>query len=53
MEALSMYIYLQPFLATFIAIFLGKDELTVIKVISASLIISGVYLASMKKKQVV
>lgn len=50
-SVVSMYIYLQPFLATFIAIILGKDELTVIKVVSASLIITGVYLASMKKKQ--
>ncbi len=52
-SVVSMYIYLQPFLATFIAIILGKDEITVIKVISASLIITGVYLASMKKKQTV
>lgn len=52
-SVVSMYIYLQPFLATLIAIVLGKDELTVIKVISASLIISGVYLASRKKKELV
>lgn len=50
-SVVSMYIYLQPFLATIIAIILGKDELTVIKVISASLIISGVYLASRKSKE--
>lgn len=50
-SVVSMYIYLQPFLATVIAIILGKDELTVIKIISASLIISGVYLASRKKKE--
>ena len=47
-SVVSMYIYLQPFFATLVAIFLGKDELTTIKVISASLIISGVYLASRK-----
>jgi drug/metabolite transporter (DMT)-like permease len=50
-SVVSMYIYLQPFLATIIAIALGKDELTVIKIISASLIISGVYLASRKSKE--
>ena len=50
-SVVSMYIYLQPFLATIIAIILGKDELTVIKVVSASLIISGVYLASRKSKE--
>lgn len=49
-SVVSMYIYLQPFLATVIAVLLGKDELTVIKVISGSLIITGVYLASLKKK---
>lgn len=50
-SVVSMYIYLQPFLATVIAIILGKDELTTIKIISAALIISGVYLASRKKKE--
>ncbi|MBC7693867.1 MAG: DMT family transporter [Burkholderiales bacterium] len=49
-SVVSMYIYMQPFLATLIAIILGKDELTVIKIVSASLIITGVYLASLKKK---
>lgn len=52
-SVVSMYIYLQPFLATVIAIILGKDELTIIKVVSGSLIISGVYLASLKKKELV
>jgi drug/metabolite transporter (DMT)-like permease len=52
-SVVSMYIYLQPFLATIIAVLLGKDELTVIKVISGSLIITGVYLASLKKKPLV
>lgn len=52
-SVVSMYIYLQPFLATLIAVLLGKDELTVIKVISGSLIITGVYLASLKKKALV
>ena len=49
-SVVSMYIYLQPFLATTIAIALGKDEITIIKIISASLIISGVYISSIKKK---
>ena len=50
-SVVSMYIYLQPFLATSIAIILGKDELTTIKIVSASLIISGVYIASRKTKE--
>ncbi len=49
-SVVSMYIYLQPFLATIIAVLLGKDELTAIKLLSAGLIISGVYLASRKRK---
>jgi drug/metabolite transporter (DMT)-like permease len=48
-----MYIYLQPFLATIIAIWLGKDELTPLKVVSGILIISGVYLAGRKPKETV
>ncbi len=48
----SMYIYLQPFLATLFAVFLGKDTLTPIKILSAVLIISGVYMVSYKKKKV-
>jgi len=47
-SVVSMYIYFQPFLATIIAVMLGKDEITLIKVVSAMLIISGVYLASRK-----
>ena len=50
-SVVSMYIYLQPFLATIIAINLQKDELTSLKIISGSLIISGVYLASKKTKE--
>lgn len=46
----SMYIYLQPFLATIYAVILGKDTLTPIKIISAILIILGVYMVSYKKK---
>jgi drug/metabolite transporter (DMT)-like permease len=52
-SVVSMYIYLQPFLATIIAIWLGKDELTPLKVVSGILIISGVYLAGRKPKETV
>jgi drug/metabolite transporter (DMT)-like permease len=40
------YIYLQPILATLISILIGKDQLTLEKIISALLIFSGVYLVS-------
>lgn len=49
-SVVSMYIYLQPFLATLFAIALGKDSLNIVKIISAALIISGVYLAGKKPK---
>lgn len=47
-SVVSMYIYFQPFLATLIAISLGKDYITPIKLISAVLIILGVFLVSKK-----
>lgn len=44
----SAYIYLQPFLATVVAIILGKDALTWTEVIAAALIFAGVYFVSLK-----
>jgi len=41
------YIYLQPILATLIALAFGKDELKLVNIVSATLIFSGVYLVSM------
>ncbi len=46
----SIYIYLQPFIATVIAVIFGKDELDARKIISALMIIIGVYLVSMPSK---
>lgn len=48
----SAYIYLQPFLASLVAIFASKDELTWTKVIAAILIFLGVYFASLKKVKI-
>ncbi len=45
-SVVSTYIYYQPFLATFFAILFGKDTLSPIKIVSAILIILGVYLVS-------
>ncbi len=45
-SVVSIYIYLQPVLASMFAIFAGKDVLTAIKVVSAMLIFLGVYLVS-------
>ena len=44
------YVYTQPVIAAIIAIAMGKDELTTVKVVAAALIFLGVYLASKKRK---
>lgn len=49
----AVFIYLQPFFATVFAIGLGKDELSLIKLLSALLIFTGVYLVTMKKKAII
>ena len=45
----AVFVYLQPFFATVFAISLGKDELTLVKIISAIMIFTGVYLVTQKK----
>jgi drug/metabolite transporter (DMT)-like permease len=50
-STVSMYIYLQPFLASIFAIFMGEDKLTTIKIISGILIICGLYLVNKKTKK--
>mgnify|MGYP002632618592 FL=1 len=49
-SVVSTYIYLQPIIASAFAISLGKDHLDWIKVVSAILICTGVYLVSKKPK---
>ena len=45
---IAVFVYLQPLFATIFAISLGKDELTLVKIISAILIFAGVYLVTQK-----
>lgn len=45
-STVSIYIYLQPLLATIIALALGKDGLNAIKILSSILIFTGVALVS-------
>ncbi len=45
----AVFVYLQPVFATVFAISLGKDELPLVKLVSAILIFSGVYLVTQKK----
>jgi drug/metabolite transporter (DMT)-like permease len=44
----AVFIYLQPLFATVFAISLGKDELSWVKIVSAVLIFTGVYLVTKK-----
>jgi drug/metabolite transporter (DMT)-like permease len=44
----SAYIYLQPFLATFVAILFGKDQLNWAQLVAAALIFTGVYFVNFK-----
>ena len=46
----SFYIYLQPLIASIVAIVLGKDHLTTVLILSAALIFSGVFLVSFYKR---
>lgn len=46
----AVFIYLQPLFATIFAVSLGKDELSWVKIGSAILIFTGVYLVTQKKK---
>jgi drug/metabolite transporter (DMT)-like permease len=46
----AIYIYLQPLVASLVAITLGKDKLTVIDLIAAILITAGVYLITRQPK---
>ncbi len=48
---MSVFIYLQPLIATIFAIFVGADQLSWIKIISASLIIAGVYLVNLSTQK--
>ncbi len=50
-NVVSMYIYLQPFLASTFAILIGEDKLTTTKLASGVIIICGLYLVNLKTKQ--
>lgn len=50
-SVVSIYIYLQPFIATVIALSMGIDQLQVIKILAGFLIFWGVYLVSFRKKK--
>lgn len=45
------YIYLQPMLASIIAVLMGKDEITLSKILFSAIILAGVYLVSSGQKK--
>jgi drug/metabolite transporter (DMT)-like permease len=47
----GIYIYLQPLIASVVAILFGKDQLTVAKTIAAVLIMAGVYFVTRRPKK--
>jgi drug/metabolite transporter (DMT)-like permease len=47
----AVFIYLQPLFATVFAVSLGKDELSWVKLLSAVLIFTGVYLVTIQKNK--
>jgi drug/metabolite transporter (DMT)-like permease len=51
-NTVSAYIYLQPFLASIFAIFMGKDQLTLTKLFSGGMIIMGLFLINTKPKTI-
>jgi len=51
-SVVSIYIYLQPLFATFIALLMDKDELSSIKILAGILIFLGVYLVSTPSKKI-
>jgi len=49
----AIYVYTQPVIATLIAVGLGKDELSPLKIIAAAFIFVGVFLVSHKPKIII
>lgn len=45
----AVFIYLQPLFATIFAVSLGKDDLSLVKLLSAVLIFTGIYLVTQKR----
>lgn len=49
-SVVAVFVYLQPLLATLIAVGLGKDEITSFKLIAGALIFGGVFITSIPKR---
>nr|WP_299338899.1 DMT family transporter [Allomuricauda sp.] len=49
-STVGAFVYLQPLIGILFALFSGKDQLTIIKILATVLVLVGVYLASKKPK---
>ena len=49
-SVVSTYIYSQPLIASLVALMMQKDDLDMVKIVSACFIFAGVYLVSIKQK---
>lgn len=47
----SMYNYIQPIIASLIAVMIGQDTFSLQKVLSAALVFAGVYLVTQSKSR--
>lgn len=50
-SVIGVFMYMQPLIATIFAVFTGADTLTTVRVLAATLIFLGVYLATRKKSK--
>jgi len=50
-STIGAFMYLQPLLATLIAVLVGSDILTTLRIFAAALIFTGVYISSRKPKK--
>ncbi|MBO0330727.1 DMT family transporter [[Muricauda] lutisoli] len=51
-SSVGAFVYMQPLVGILFALFSGKDELTLVKVVAMTLVLAGVYLASKKPKRI-
>jgi drug/metabolite transporter (DMT)-like permease len=49
-STIGTFIYLQPVVATIVALWVGADQLTRLRCVTALMIFTGVYLSSQKRK---
>ncbi|MGN7512798.1 MAG: DMT family transporter [Allomuricauda sp.] len=51
-SSVGAFVYMQPLVGILFALFSGKDELTLVKVLAMTFVLVGVYLASKKPKRI-